>query len=465
MALTRKEEDMLNQENRRYFAFIATLAAFGCSSGSGGGGTDAGAGAASGSGGVGGFGAFGGSSGSTSTGGTAGAASGGSDAGIGATGGVGATGGAAGSSGSGGSGGATGGSGGTGGGTGGTGGGSGGTLGVSENVALACGTTQCLAAWHRSGALYGVKIDSAGKPASAALLQPALSGTILTKSDYVAAEGGTLYALHETQSGSSLLGRLVTVSTTTSVKALPTLSLTSGTMSKTRLAWAHGRGMVTRRYFNSSFGSSPDVSFLSPAGAWLGGHQDFPYLTGFNFGPFSAAVSDGFVMRWDADDGVFPPDCGWAKFTKTGAKASINCPTDPQNTTVYTLRSFGGTAYSLRTLASLLVLRGDNLDGTPGFSLSSIDKQSRYLAVNATHAWTFTFAGKVERFELATKTKTGSLTLPSPGSPVGGTAVALLPGRVVVARIPSSNTSFSAIINSFPITSMDEKDIVTDVIP
>ena len=109
---------------------------------------------------------------------------------------------------------------------------------------------------------------------------------------------------------------------------------------------------------------------------------------------------------------------------------------------------------------------GDNLDGTPGFSLSSVDKQSRYLAVNATHIWTFTFAGKVEeRFELATKTKTGSLTLPSPGTAVGGTAVALLPGRVVVARIPSISSGFSAIVNSFPITSMDEKDIVTDVIP
>ncbi len=452
---------MLNTKTTRTLGTIAALAAMGCSSGGGSkGGTDAGIGGASGSGGFGAFGAFGGASGAGATGGAAGAAaSGGSDAGSAASGGIGGgTGGGAGSAGSAASGGVgnTGGSGGTG----------GGALGVSENVSLACGTSQCLAAWHRSGSLYGSKLDSKAKPAAAELFQPALPGTINTKTDYVAAEGNTLYALHETQSGSTLHTSLVTVAGASSVKLLPTQSLTGGgSISETRLSWAHGRGMVSYRYFNSSFGSSPGVGFLSAAGSWLGGQENFPYTTGFNFGPFAAAVSDGFVMRWDADDGVFPPDCGWAKFSKTGGTASINCPSSPANTTVYALRSHGGIAYSLTTLASLLHLRGDALDGTPIVSVSGIDKQARYLAVNATHAWTITYAGSVDRYDLATKTKTGTLTLPSPGSPVGGTAVALLPDRVVVARIPANNPSYSAIVSSFPIASMSETDIVSDVIP
>ena len=398
--------------------------------------------------------ALGGAGGVSGSAGAAGASDGGAGTGGGsggavATGGSGGSGGAGATRGSGGSGGAgaTGGSGGSGG------------AGESKNVALACGTTRCLVTWHRQASLYGAIVDTAGKPATAMALAPASGGTILTTDGYVAADGDDFYALHESYASSTLFTRLVHVSTVVSVKALTTKVTDSIDVKKTTMAWNQGVGMVARKY-HDAYGDEPRLLFISSTGATLASYDSLGSNMGVDYGPFSVATTNGFALRWDTADGVNVPDCSWAKFSKAGAKLAITC--GPLAKFLYAVVAYGDTVYSLETSFSRH-LTSTKLDGSNTANIS-VDKDASYLAVDATTAWA---AGKskLERFDLATEQKTGEFTLPALSSLVDSTAMAVIQGRLVIARVPIGNPTVSAFITSLPVDAAGNGDFVNEIIP
>jgi hypothetical protein len=149
--------------------------------------------------------------------------------------------------------------------------------------------------------------------------------------------------------------------------------------------------------------------------------------------------------------------------SKTGVPTSFDCPATPLNTTVYAVRSLGNTVYSLR-YALVMMIQGETF-GSSNVVITSVDKNARDLALNASYVWTTSFAGKLDRFDLATKSLAGTLTLPASGSALGAMAMGLMSGRLVVVRLPASDPSFSAIVYSLPSTSMSQTDVVTEVIP